>query len=260
MELIHYKSANKSAVHIQVDKRCEFCANQSSVELIEQSVKIINDDAIFVKSCVCFTGLGRTFRFKLPAIRRVRERHRTRAALAVSTAGAGLRRPTPTATTPIPTVGPGPTTVCSDIDSHGSSFDDALPLQPFSPFADRLRIPSSRTRHPVVTPSGTDHSPLQQQLDQMTPTPAGGGDQQPPAVIGAWRGSQGSLRKQSSIEETAGSGVDQAIVASTGGGGGGITPASATAANNWRLSPVPPVGGGVTRLDWNTSSGTGEMW
>ena len=77
-----------------------------------------------------------------------------------------------------------------------------------------------------------------------------------PAAAETGPGSEGSLRKQSSVDDAASaaaaSGIEPVIVGNASGGGG-TTPASATGANNWRLSPA-----GGTKLECNANSGPGE--
>jgi len=125
------------------------------------------------------TGVHKTFRFKLPAVRRTDRRR-------------GLHD------------GRGPPTSAghSDLSSHGgSSLDETVPLQPFSPFVDRLRPPAARSRH--------NHDAAADLGPGLTET----------GRVQAWRCSQGSLRKQSSVEDVA---------------------AGEPTGNGWRLSPAPP--------------------
>jgi len=135
-----------------------------------------------------WSGVHKTFRFKLPAVRRTDRRR-------------GLHHD-----------GRGPPAAGhSDLESHaGSSLDETVPLQPFSPFVDRLRPTAARSRpnHDASTVAGGDPLGL-----------SGGPGLTETGRVQAWRCSQGSLRKQSSVEDTAGE--------ATG--------------NGWRLSPAPPV-------------------
>lgn len=132
-------------------------------------------------------GVHKTFRFRLPAIRRADRRQDV-------------------------SDGRGPPAAHSDLESRGSSLDESVPLQPFSPFVDRLRPPATRSRpnHEAATDIGGSDA-------------LGGGGQglMDGGRVQAWRCSQGSLRKQSSVEENAGE--------ATG--------------NGWRLSPAPPISG-----------------
>jgi len=130
------------------------------------------------------SGVHKTFRFKLPAVRRTDRRR-----------GVSDGRRPPAAH--------------SDLESRGSSLDESVPLQPFSPFVDRLRPPAARSRpnHEASSDIGSDPVGLSSGPAMMD---AG--------RVQAWRCSQGSLRKQSSIEETG---------EATG--------------NGWRVSPAPPV-------------------
>jgi len=130
-----------------------------------------------------YAGVHKTFRFKLPAIRRADRRHEV-------------------------SDGRGPPPGHIDLESCGSSFDEAVPLQPFSPFVDRLRPPAARTR--------PNHEAADIGSDPLSVT-AGPGVLDAGRVQ-AWRCSQGSLRKQSSLDE----------------------PGEPTG-NGWRLSPAPPL-------------------
>ena len=135
-------------------------------------------------------GVHKTFRFKLPAIRRTDRRR-------------GVSD------------GRGPPAAHSDLESRGSSLDESVPLQPFSPFIDRLRPPPatrSRPNHDASSAVGGG-DPLGGVGGAPGLTDAG--------RVQAWRCSQGSLRKQSSIEETG----------------------EPTAGTGRRLSPAPPHGG-----------------
>jgi len=80
------------------------------------------------------------------------------------------------------------------LESHGSSVDETVPLQPFSPFVDRLRPPAARSRAPNHDASAAAVDPL---------GVSGGAGLTDAGRVQAWRCSQGSLRKQSSVEETA---------------------------------------------------------
>lgn len=133
--------------------------------------------------CYGCAGVHKTFRFKLPAVRHTDRRR-------------GVSD------------GRGPPAGHSDLESRGSSLDESVPLQPFSPFVDRLRPPPARTR-PNHDASGVSSDPLGL---------SGGPSMTEDGRVQAWRCSQGSLRKQSSVEE-----------------------AGEATGNGWRLSPAPPL-------------------
>jgi len=138
-----------------------------------------------VCDCTC-AGVHKTFRFKLPAVRRRTDRRR----------GVSDGR------------GPPPAGH-SDLDSRASSLDESVPLQPFSPFVDRLRPPTTARTRPNHDPSTT-----------LGADPLGGPGMTEAGRVQAWRCSQGSLRgkQSSSVEEAAGE----------------------APANGHRLSPAPP--------------------
>lgn len=133
------------------------------------------------------TGVHKTFRFKLPTVRRADRRR------GIHDGRSGAP--------------PGQ----SDLESRGSSMDETVPLQPFSPFVDRLRPPSAATR------SRPNHDACTVISDPLGVSSGPGGLTEAGRVH-AWRCSQGSLRKQSSIED-----------------------AGEAAGNGWRLSPAPPL-------------------